>query len=165
MPYTELKWVSKKEWGAVGNTHYASIKVGSDNLTYTIDQPRKGYWVARGWKNGGIAFNLYREGKTLAEMKSIVLEDVAQARTVAAKVSLTPATDEGQVTLTSNPVGHAPGKARSLVTAHLRPPTAMTTRVVRRFMTSLRAPFPCGCPSPSHRMSCGVDSAPRVVTS
>ena len=65
----ELTWTSKKAWGSVGRSYYAGFTSSKgDQVSYTVDQPNKGFWTARGWVNGHFAF--YREGRTMAEVKA-----------------------------------------------------------------------------------------------
>lgn len=72
-----LVWTKRKRktWGTVGFTHYAKTRIGGKDYTFTIDQPSKGYWRARGWRNGD--FCMYRDeddARTLREMKVVVEE-------------------------------------------------------------------------------------------
>jgi hypothetical protein len=66
----ELAWTSKKAWGSEGSRSYYAGFTSSkgDQVSYTVDQPNKGFWTARGWVNGTFAF--YREGRTMAEVKA-----------------------------------------------------------------------------------------------
>ena len=75
-----LVWTKGKTWGTVGQTHYAKTRIGGKDYTFTIDQPSKGQWQARGWRNGD--FCMYRdssEAATLKAMKELVAEFYAHA--------------------------------------------------------------------------------------
>lgn len=76
-----VTWVTRKTWGTVGRTHIAEVVIGDDTHKFIIDQPGKGYWVARGWTNG--THTLYREGYTLAEMKQAVTLAIGGMRSAA----------------------------------------------------------------------------------
>jgi hypothetical protein len=62
-----ITWTSKKVWGSVGLTHYGRVTLGVQDWKLTIDQPQRGDWAIRGWRDG--AFILYGEAPTLAEAK------------------------------------------------------------------------------------------------
>jgi hypothetical protein len=66
----ELTWTSKKAWGSEGSRSYYAKFTSSkgDQVSYTVDQPNKRVWAARGWVNGRFAF--YKEGSTMSEMKA-----------------------------------------------------------------------------------------------
>lgn len=82
-----LTWTSKSEWGSVGNTHRASITLDNgDRWSFTVDQPRKGYWTARGWRadrdttgSGDMVF--YREDRTMKGAKAQVQAQANLAQT------------------------------------------------------------------------------------
>jgi len=74
--WPELKWTSKKEWGPVGLTHRCEVTIGGVEHSFCVDQPRKGYWVARGWR-GGPSF-MYREAASLAGAKREVIKRVIE---------------------------------------------------------------------------------------
>lgn len=65
-----ITWVTRKTWGTIGRIHITEVVIGDHTHKFIIDQPRKGYWVARCWTNG--THTLYRDGRTLAEMKQVV---------------------------------------------------------------------------------------------
>ena len=77
-----IEWVTRKTWGTIGRTHITQVVIGDDTHKFIIDQPGKGYWVARGWTNG-TANTLYREGYTLAEMKQVVALAIGGMRSAA----------------------------------------------------------------------------------
>lgn len=75
----EISWTSEKVWGAVGLTHHTGITIGEDTWSFTVDQPRKGFWVARGWRNGHLSF--YRDGaRTLTAAKDTVLAGIGDLK-------------------------------------------------------------------------------------
>lgn len=64
-----LTWTSKPEWGSAGNTYRAEVTLDNGDVwKFAVDQPRKGYWVARGWVNGDMKF--YREDHTMKGAKA-----------------------------------------------------------------------------------------------
>jgi hypothetical protein len=76
-----LTWTAKKEWGSEGNTHRASVTLDNgDQWSFVVDQPRKGYWVARGFRKaaadvadgrtGGGDMVFYRESTTMKDAKA-----------------------------------------------------------------------------------------------
>ncbi len=75
---TALTWTSSTEWGSVGKTHRAT----ANGWKYVVDQPRKGYWVLRGWDADG-NFGLYREDTTMKGAKA-----QAEAHSVGVKALL-----------------------------------------------------------------------------
>ena len=79
----ELDWTSKGAWGVVGKMHSTDVIVGDDSYYFVVNQPRKGYWVARGWKNGESC--LHRDGNTLTRMKGLVADVVAGLRAEAVR--------------------------------------------------------------------------------
>ena len=73
-----LKWTKKSEWGGVGLTHRTSITLRGCEYAFCVDQPSKGHWVARGWRDGD--FCMYREAKTLADAKREVALRVGELK-------------------------------------------------------------------------------------
>lgn len=68
-----LTWRTNKTWGAVGLTHYAETRICGKDYTFTIDQPSKGNWQARGWRNGDFCmFRDHEWATTLRGMKAVV---------------------------------------------------------------------------------------------
>lgn len=70
---SQIIWKSKKLLGSVGNTHYTEVLIGGLKYKFVLDQPRHGFWVARGWvgpadDKHGAAF-LYRDDTTLTAVK------------------------------------------------------------------------------------------------
>lgn len=64
-----LNWTSEDVWGSLGRTHYATAELDNgDTWKFTVDQPSKGHWVARGWRNGDMKF--YREDRTMKGAKA-----------------------------------------------------------------------------------------------
>lgn len=64
-----LTWMSKKEWGSEGRTHRAGATIRGTDWKFTVDQPRLGFWVARGWKDGDFMF--YAESSTMTTAKGL----------------------------------------------------------------------------------------------
>lgn len=62
-----LIWTSKKVWGSEGLTHNATTEINGERWTFTVDQPTKGRWVARAWRDGDFA--LHREDHTMKGAK------------------------------------------------------------------------------------------------
>jgi hypothetical protein len=64
----ELIWTRKKQPGSEGMTHRSSVTLaGGSELVFTVDQPRKGFWVLRSWLDGDMV--KYREYTTLSHAK------------------------------------------------------------------------------------------------
>ena len=68
----DLKWASRKTWGTVGRTHRADVEFDGQAYGFTVDQPIKGQWELRVWKNGDIVFHrmsirTMREAKAVAD--------------------------------------------------------------------------------------------------
>lgn len=165
-----LTWTSENRWGSVGRTYSAEITLDNgDTWAFQVDQPSKGYWMARGWRNN--VFALYREDRT---MKGAREQCQAQANLAATSTcgecrkigghteycaTLAPApltaVDEGAALLEV---------ARSSTKAAVDLSTmSATARGVRNAYHRLRRPPTCKCPTPTHRMSCGSGSRPVVV--
>lgn len=155
-PEVPLTWTSKVQWGNVGKSHRAKATINGESWMFTVDQPRKGHWVARGWRNG--MFALYQEGTTLKSMKVVV-----QAKANFAALQTCP---------TCKRIGgHAPS-CLTLARMHVdatREGMAKLAPIVAKAASSMArmavafTPYPCPCPTPTHRMSCGVNATPKVV--
>jgi hypothetical protein len=66
----KLTWISRKEWGPVGNTHRCKVEIDGQSWHFAIAKPSgSSPWVLRGWLDGESA--AYREGRTLAELKDL----------------------------------------------------------------------------------------------
>lgn len=75
----EIAWTSEKMWGAVGLTHRTEVTIAGARYTFTVDQPRKGQWIARGWRDGDLFY--YRDqpsGRTLAGAKAGIERQVGE---------------------------------------------------------------------------------------
>ena len=68
-PATEvpLIWTSGKVRGSEGLTHRSTAEINGETWKFTVDQPTKGHWRTRAWRDGD--FELYREGKTMKGAK------------------------------------------------------------------------------------------------
>ena len=74
-------WTKRKAWGCEGLTHDAKVTIDKDDYEFTVDQPRKGCWQTRGWKNGWLVyFRDEHQLKTMAEHKQGVMSYVAELR-------------------------------------------------------------------------------------
>ena len=164
-PEVPLTWTSRVTWGCVGKAHYTEATINGEAWTFTVDQPRKGYWVARAWRDGKCA--MYQEGKTLKSMKAAVQ---AQAN-FAATSTCAECRHIGGHTVSCPTIGRSAvaGFEAGLrdvqrTLAQMAPilvkAMAPFSRIVRSFQLTQR----CSCPTPTHRMSCGVDAIPKVVT-
>jgi hypothetical protein len=224
---SDINWTKRKEWGAVGLTHRLRVVIGDVEYSFAVDQPVKGQWVGRGWRNGDLFF--YRAGdgapRTLAGMKEVVERQIGQARIVeretelaaredsliedasmapvqwlgsfmnppkppspealAMTLGLSDGPDEpecwcewvdigvGMQRVTDNPEceQHNPGMASFMAEAltaviDLRPAVVSAVEQMAQLTATFRTTFyrpPCGCPTPTHRMSCGVGAVPRVL--
>ena len=213
----ELTWTSKKVWGAVGLTHHTEVTIAGAHYAFTVDQPRKGQWIARGWRNGDMFY--YRDeakGRTLTGAKGMVDGEVGRLMDAAEadKAAVDLAEDEPECWCEWVDIGvgmqrvaeipgcpeHHPDPLEDLPEDYVpgRPvvdlslPEVDMTEAARRLnawagdankamsgmgrhfadsmnaMTHLfRTAFhhqPCGCPTPTHRMSCGVGATPKVVS-
>lgn len=219
-----ITWTSKKAWGAVGLTHRATVTVGGIGYHFVIDQPSKGDWVARGWKDGDFFF--YRDratARTLSAMKDEVSlavaglrlsaggaggagygePDLAEAKSEARdsepecwceyvdigvgmqRVTQEPGCPEHSPEPDGSPEGRTDPDADTLddpepellsheflhcgevwgiyETFASLAQVAAATSTHMRHLAGLLTP-PCGCPTPTHRMSCGVGATPKVVT-
>jgi hypothetical protein len=87
---SEIKWTSEKVWGAVGLTHHAEVMIAGARYTFTVDQSRKGQWIARGWRDGNMFF--YRDAladgapRTLTGMKEQVERQIGELKIVAVEL-------------------------------------------------------------------------------
>lgn len=156
-----LTWRSKKVWGSEGNTHYADVTLDNgDAWSFTVDSPRKGFWVARGWRNGDFA--LYREDRTMKGAKA-----QAQAHANLAHTSTCGTCrqvgghkpDCGPVLPTLvNAVRAASdtfqqvGMAAALASHGLK---KLARGIQGGVWNNIHRPAGCTCPTPTHRMSCG----------
>lgn len=220
----DINWTKRKEWGAQGLTHRLHVVIGDDEYSFAVDQPSKGQWVGRGWRNGDLFF--YRDSngapRTLAGMKELVERQVCELKIKAAELATRedsliedasmapvqwlgsfmnppkpPSPEALAMTLGLSDGPDEPecwcewvdiGVGMQRVTDELGCPEhnpetyerwggAMnwaTSAVVSIEMESFMAealtaviglrPL-CGCPTPTHRMSCGVGAVPRVMSS
>lgn len=80
-----IVWDRKKVWGGVGMTYYAQVTIGENTYRFTLDQPRQGEWVGRGWVNGSFCFYWdSKQARTLKDLKALVAAYVADLRDKAA---------------------------------------------------------------------------------
>lgn len=80
----EIEWTKKKQWGTIGFSHFVKVAIGGIEYDFTIDQPSKGQWVARGWSDGKFFF--YRDSayaRTLAGMKDQVVRQIGELKLAA----------------------------------------------------------------------------------
>ena len=148
-----LVWTGKKEWGSTGNTYRAE----ADGWRYCIDSPQKGQWVLRGWGPDGVF--LYRDGHTMKGLKEQASEHlgVQRAKTAPAPVqTIEPVQEVPLIEL------RLPATATDGMTGVADAIAVLAARVQRATAAIRSMPQPCGCPTPTHRMSCGVGG--RVVT-
>lgn len=143
----------------MGLAHRAEVEINGENWTFHIGQPVKGQWTARGWR--GEVFALYREGTTLKAMK-------AEAQAFADYAATQTCSD------CKNIGGHRGDCVRLAGAGRLAeqlsgrmiciaPAVKAAAASLRQMADGFRKPLPCNCPTPTHRMSCGVDSTPKVV--
>jgi hypothetical protein len=140
-----LSWTGKNEWGSVGNTYRAE----ADGWRYCVDSPKKGSWVLRGW--GPDDRFLYRDGFTTMKSAKAAAGDHldgyrADMQRAAAALKGVPAA-----------AAKAANGMKQLA-AVIGRTLAVSGRKVVHGMTST-----CGCPTPTHRMSCGHGAVPTVV--
>ena len=149
-----LAWAGKIEWGAASKTHRAE----ANGWKYAALQPVKGgEWRVQGWGPDG-EHRFYREGKTLKQVKALAQdhqgEQVAAAHAAADKLAKAVAAP-------------APDLLASL--AKVATNADKVTAALARLMTRIGQPSrpwtlkACGCPTPTHRMSCGIGARPKVV--
>lgn len=149
----ELTWSSKREWGSEGLTHRATAEINGEQWKFEVQQPVKGTWTVRGWRDGDFAF--YRGPvPTMREAKRLTKEWANVVRT-----STCP---ECRKVL-----GHKmdcwTGRAAAERAATVRRAAAEGVAALDGFVKAFRKPLPCGCPTPTHRMSCGEQARPQVV--
>ena len=132
----QLSWTRTKEWGSAGSTYRAE----SDGWKFTCDQPQAGAWAVRGWGPDDGWF--YADAKTLKASKALAEDRLAShqadLKQAASALVILPAITRAAVDGMDN------------VAVAIR---NLTNRVRR---LALRTPQPCGCPTPTHRMSCGI---------
>lgn len=148
----QLDWTSRTVWGSVGKTHHAGVTLANgDDVRLTCDQPRKGYWVLRGWVNG--EFTVFREDTTLKGVKgqatsfiNAMAASLAEIREAADAASTPEEAADGDLTalqpVPARLVQHDPAKA---------------TRAV--LWLQWRQRRTCPCPTPLHTMRCGQGAA------
>lgn len=171
-----ITWTSKKEWGAVGLTHRATVTVDGIVYHFVIDQPSKGDWVVRGWKDGDFFF--YRDratARTLAAMKDLVADVIGDLRLSAAADGYGELdTAEAKSEVRDSEPEHAPldqvvlpegwtGMREAFAGLNLF--IVALADEMRGLLDTLRghAWHTCSCPTPTHRMNCGVGATPKVV--
>lgn len=81
-----FQWTKKKVWGYAGYSYFLEVAIGVDRHSFTVDQPRKGFWVARGWKNGDMT--MYREARTMASAKNEVVTRIIEIESTTKGVDL-----------------------------------------------------------------------------
>ncbi|QBZ73544.1 hypothetical protein SEA_MISCHIEF19_59 [Streptomyces phage Mischief19] len=161
----ELTWSAKSEWGSVGRTYRMSVEVSNgDEWSFTVDQPRKGYWVARGWRGhkslpGAGEFKFYREAKTAKDAKAqceaqanLAATDADRWRERAVEVGVLPRTAAEQL-----------GAAKAALAKLGTVAQAAASGPISSLVRALIAGQPCGCKTPVHKMSCGNGATPRVI--
>lgn len=174
-PPVPLTWTAKAEWGSEGRTHRTTVTICGDTWSFWILQPRKGEWRAQGRRETGHGF--YSEGKTLAALKAEVTDFVTRAATetctscrkvsghlvdcpVYIELSVERSRQLGERTGMRG-VGPAFRKV-TMDLAGTSPAVSAAARSLLRLVWMSRRT--CSCPSPVHRMSCGADSTPKVVS-
>jgi hypothetical protein len=63
----ELTWTRSRGWGTHGFTYRAELSLNGSSFTFVVDQPRKGEWQVRGWRDG--EFRYFRDGRLMRLMK------------------------------------------------------------------------------------------------
>lgn len=113
--FAPLTWTRKKEFGSEGMTHRAIIEIAGHRHSFAVDSPRKGYWVARGWRDGDM--DLYREATTMKDAKAMAQSHAKQAARMAADA-------EARQAAEAKPLGRAlPGEGAELL-GSVRPASA-----------------------------------------
>lgn len=179
IPTVTLNWTSKDEWGSVGLTHHTEIETATGDVwKFTVNQPRKGYWVARGWLNDN--FKFYREDKTLKGAKTQARDAASQAVFLAqslvdgleaAEASLA---DAQQSAADEDPVPFPVDRIQQLAELNEPQAAAAMARIIKSMGSSFqqmgqvagrgaraiaalrwRQTRTCACPTPLHTMRCG----------
>lgn len=115
-------------------------------------------WVARGWRNG--AFAMYRETRTMRVAKA---ECQSQANYAATQTCLVCLNIGGHTDTCIRTVAEYADAIRDGM-AKMAPIVATAARQMGQLLKSFTAARPCDCPTPTHRMSCGVGAVPEVVS-
>lgn len=136
-----LVWDRTRHPGAESLTYRTSAEIGHDTWSFTIDSPRKGFWIAVGRKNGDQAHR--SEHSTLKAAMAAVQAQVDESFTATAGHLLARLTGSVQ---------ELGASARS---------AALSFRSLAAAFGHRRI---CDCPTPTHRMSCGTGAVPRVVS-
>lgn len=166
-----LSWTSRKDWGSLGNTHRAE----ADGWKYTVDQPRKGQWVLRGW--GPADTFLYRDGFTTMKAAKAAAGDHRDEQLAAMMADGVPdhqysdscpgaccggdepTGDDLKAALAALPAAAA--KVSDAMRNTLAPMIAGFTQAARRAgWFRVRT---CDCPTPTHTMRCGQGARPMVT--
>ena len=154
-----LVWTASNEWGASSRTYRAE----ANGWKYAALQPVKGgEWRVQGWgPNGDHKF--YREAKTLKLVKSLA-GDHATAQAKAAEPVADLPTELAQVAPRDMSTADLPAALAQVATS-----AARVTASLAGLMTRIGHPSrpwtlkACSCPTPTHRMSCGIGARPKVV--
>jgi hypothetical protein len=137
-----LAWIRTKDWD--GTTYRAE----ANGWKYAALQPVKGReWRVQGWGPDGARF--YREAKTLKLVKSLA-GDHATAQAKAAEPVVDLPTELAQVATNAD---------KAAASVKLTVSSIINARV--RVLWAARRR--CSCPTPTHRMSCGIGARPKVV--
>lgn len=140
---SNLTWTSKPVMDV--STYHAE----SDGWKYTVDQPRKGRWVLRGW-GPGCKF-LYRNGYTTMKAAKSAAEDhhtgKAAERAGAGLAQVAPALAK---------MAPVVSEAAASMARAVQMVQAARDRVQFRKDT-------CGCKTPLHTMRCGVGGRAVVI--
>lgn len=137
-----LSWTRTNDWGSEGATHRAK----ADGWRYCVDSPKKGQWVLRGW--GPDDEFLYRDGRTMKDMKRLAGDHLDEYRTKMAQAAAALAAMPVMAAKVSNGMDRLSGFVQGI------------QRSARRALAAVQH---CGCPTPVHRMSCGTGATPVVI--
>lgn len=138
-----LAWARTKGWGGI------TYRAEANGWKYTALQPVKGGdWRVQGWDPNG-DHKFYREGKTLKAAKSLA-GDHATAQAKAAEPVVDLPTELAQVATNAD---------KAAASVKLTVSSIINARV--RVLWAARRR--CSCPTPTHRMSCGIGARPKVV--
>lgn len=150
-----FNWATKKQRGSYGRTHSATTTVNGVHYRAVVDCPQPGTWIFRGWIDG--AFRGHETVRTACGGR-----DAAEAwlrEKVAAHREEAPA--EAAAVKVGDQVRTATETLRG-VSAAMTDWARHAIRVCDK-LSRMTAQYGCGCPSPVHRMSCGLGARPAVV--
>lgn len=163
-PEVPLTWTSKAEWGYASKTHRAGATINGEAWAFHVGQPSKGRWTARAWRDGKTA--MYQEGKTLKSMRAAVQAKANFAATsTCAECGYIGGHTVSCPTIGRSAVAGFEAGLRDVqrTLAQMAPILVKAMAPFSRMVRSFQLATGCSCPTPTHRMSCGVDATPKVV--